>query len=293
MMKIGIIGPGAIGLLFAYYLQKESITVTIYTRTENQAANIRKQGITCIIKDVKYTVYPNAMSLCEASIQDDYVFVAVKQYHLQSVLPYLYNARGTLVFLQNGMAHLALLQKFTQVAVGIVDHGARKENDTTIIHTGVGTTKLGIVNGEKELFQPLISIFTDVFPLVLEEDWYETIVNKLVVNACVNPLTALYKVKNGELIHNESFKHVMKTVCMEVLYILDKKNQEDHWQRVCSVCEKTAENRSSMLADVMNDRLTEIEAIVGYLVNKANEHNQHAPLLSFLYHSIKGMEHIR
>ncbi len=293
-MKVGIVGPGAIGLLFTYYLQKESNAVTIYTRTEEQAQNIRKKGITCIINHAKYTVFPHALPLDGASLQDDYILVAVKQYQLPSVLSHLHRASGKLIFLQNGMAHLSMLQDFDQAtAVGIVEHGAKKENDTTVVHTGAGITRLGIISGHEDMFQSLFSLFTEVFPLVIEKNWKEIVVNKLVINACVNPLTALYRVKNGEMLKNEHFNQVMKSVCKEVLCILGESNLEEHWIRVCHVCEKTADNQSSMLTDVIHHRQTEVDAILGYILAKADEKGQTVPILSFLYHSMKGLEHKR
>lgn len=43
-MKVGIIGGGSIGLLFAYYLNK-CFDTTIYTRTDRQACMIGAKGL--------------------------------------------------------------------------------------------------------------------------------------------------------------------------------------------------------------------------------------------------------
>ncbi len=41
-MKIGIVGPGAIGLLYAFYFKKSNQDVTLFTRTVEQAKQLEK-----------------------------------------------------------------------------------------------------------------------------------------------------------------------------------------------------------------------------------------------------------
>lgn len=292
-MEIGIVGPGAIGLLFAFYLQKNGQDVTLYTRTVEQSERLEKCGITCVQNGIRETVFPHVSPLENINNgRHDYTFVAVKQYHLEDVIPYL-QAKKRLVFLQNGMGHLHLLQQIqgASVAVGIVEHGAKKENVSIVHHTGVGSTKFGFIHGERKQFEPLFTAFSsNLFPVVVENDWKQTMINKLVVNACINPLTALFGIQNGELLTNPSFHKVMKQVFSEVMGIVGNIQCKEHWDRVCTVCENTAHNTSSMLTDIHNNRKTEIDAIVGYLIQEAKKQQKSVPTLSFLYHSIKVLE---
>lgn len=288
-MKIGVIGPGAIGMLFAFYLQKAGATVTIYTRSMERAGHICRFGISCTFDGQAETQFPAAAPLDAATIEDDYVFVAVKQYDIDLVLPHLQQTQSRLVFLQNGMGHLSLLQNMQQrgIAVGIVEHGARKEDARSVVHTGIGVTKLGILAGA-EGFQELQPFFqAPYFPALVEENWEEVLKSKLIVNACINPLTALYRVPNGMLLDNPAFRNAMKQVFAEVIFVLDE--TKERWEHVCNVCRKTAKNQSSMLTDVKLGRETEIDAIIGYLLMQAEKQNKQVPLLSFLQQSIKGM----
>ncbi|MFD3448035.1 2-dehydropantoate 2-reductase [Microbacteriaceae bacterium 4G12] len=286
-MKIGIIGPGAIGLLFAYYLQKETQSVTVYTRTKEQADLLCEKGVTCIRNGRKHTVFPKAKPITDALFEDDYIFIAVKQYHLEEVLTHL-PIEANLVFLQNGMSHLPILKEYHHVAVGIVEHGAKKESETIVHHTGIGVTRIGTFAGD---FTPLVPLFSSPqFSLVVEKNWREIMTNKLIVNACVNPLTALYKVNNGELLTNPSFFHAMKSVFAEVLSVVGEDQQQERWDLVCDVCKKTASNRSSMLTDLSLGRQTEVDAILGYLLKEATVRQKQTPIVSFLYHSVKGLE---
>lgn len=112
---------------------------------------------------------------------------------------------------------------------------------------------------------------------------------KLVVNVCINPLTALLQVKNGELITNPFFYQMMEQVFKEVVFLV-KEEKEMVWEMVRHVCERTSHNTSSMLADVRANRQTEIGAIVGYVLEEAKKQQRSVPTLQFLFDAIKGLE---
>ena len=101
---------------------------------------------------------------------------------------------------------------------------------------------------------------------------------KLVVNVCINPLTALLRVQNGELISNPFFYQMMEQVFQEVAFLVKK---EIVWQMVRHVCERTSRNTSSMLADVRANRQTEINAIIGYVLEEAKKQQRPVPTLQF------------
>ena len=52
----------------------------------------------------------------------------MKQYHIDDILPFVEGA-SSLIFLQNGMSHLPKMLQIgsENIAVGIVEHGAKKE----------------------------------------------------------------------------------------------------------------------------------------------------------------------
>ncbi|WP_272919079.1 2-dehydropantoate 2-reductase N-terminal domain-containing protein, partial [Bacillus anthracis] len=61
-MKIGVVGPGAIGLLYTFYLQKSNQDVTLFTRTAKQADELNITGVTCIREGKKGLMYSMQMS---------------------------------------------------------------------------------------------------------------------------------------------------------------------------------------------------------------------------------------
>lgn len=291
-MKIGIVGPGAIGLLYTFYLQKSKQDVTLFTRTAKQAEELNETGITCIRDGRCETVFPSVLPIESMMDQKlDYIFIAVKQYHIADILPFV-QGESSLIFLQNGMSHLHIMQKIgnENIAVGIVEHGAKKEERHIVHHTGIGVTKFGVVRGQSIHFKKAFCSFPVIyFPIQIEADWEDIMHKKLVVNVCINPLTALLGVQNGELITNPFFYQMMEQVFQEVAFLI-REERERVWQMVQSVCEKTSHNTSSMLADVRANRQTEINAIVGYVLEEAKRQQRTVPTLQFLFDAIKGLE---
>jgi 2-dehydropantoate 2-reductase len=223
-------------------------------------------------------------------IQADCIVIAVKSYEVETVLKYQLNSKAML-FLQNGMRHVQSIQniKSAEVAVAVVEHGAMRETVRSVKHTGIGRIKWGSVGEEQGYIATLMEQLNQPsFPTERQECWKDMLERKLVVNACINPLTALFRVENGKLLQNSSYKKMMERVFAEAVTVLGHPKDQGEWELVCQICEDTAPNRSSMLKDLDHGRRTEIDSIVGYLLDRALEKNMDTPLLTFLFNEIKG-----
>lgn len=297
MKKVGIVGGGSIGLVLAGYLSKGQFDVTIYTKTKQQADILHKSGVT-LKKDTSNTTFAvNSKPFLETTeFADDLLFLAVKQYHLKEVVSHLQCLKGeigTIVFLQNGMGHIAYLEKITDkadnVLIGIVEHGALKYSLTEVEHTGEGEMKIGFFQNKRNLPATIWTKLSDVgFRTSVYEAWYEIMVSKFVVNGVINPLTAIYKVKNGDLITNEHYFKILRKLFEEISLIYE--STEADWQNIVDICKKTSQNRSSMLKDIDEGRETEIEAITGVILENSAEKKVQLHYHNFVYHSIKGIE---
>ncbi|OZT13267.1 2-dehydropantoate 2-reductase [Priestia aryabhattai] len=292
-MRIAVIGGGAIGLLMSSYLA-EHAHVTLYTRRKEQRNQLRTNGVTLKHKATEKNVKVDARILTSNENFEQYelVIIAVKQYGIKEVIPYLMKAskHTSLLFVQNGMSHLGLAQNLPQhnVYLGVVEHGAMKEADDVVIHSGVGITRVALFRGDHLI--PFQQFHSTEFGFVWENDWYEMLIQKLIVNAVINPLTALYRVKNGEITANPFFYKTAKAVFNELHAVLRLKEPTAYWNRVVDVCEKTAQNHSSMRKDLQQQRKTEVESILGYILEEAAQRQVNTPIIQFVYNGILGLE---
>ncbi|MGE7187205.1 2-dehydropantoate 2-reductase [Peribacillus sp. NPDC006672] len=290
-MRIGIIGGGAIGLLFASRLS-EKHRVTLYTRTSEQASIINHEGIRLIVDgESRLQAGIVSKSLDEGISDEDLLIMAVKQYHLPQILPRINDIQVPLLFLQNGYGHISYLKQLQSQAiyVGVVEHGALKHDLNTVEHIGLGITRIASFKGELEQLS-LVNEMFDQFPFAKSEDYHTMLVDKLVVNSVINPLTAILAVENGGLITNAYYYQLFQTLFEEISGILDMQNRTESFEHVKSVCMATAENRSSMLTDLENGRKTEVDAILGHILSEAKSKGKNDRLTSYLYKMVKGKE---
>ncbi|MEH7106871.1 2-dehydropantoate 2-reductase [Bacillus sp. JJ1764] len=295
-MKVGIIGAGSIGLLFASYLNR-AVEVTIYTRTAEQAVEINKHGILLYKGEICKKSSVRALPISQWEGDENVTIITVKQYQLEPIIDKISNlsaSANNLLFLQNGMGHLKQLESIQSenIFVGSIEHGAAKENNFTVSHNGAGITKVAVFKGNEGKLKEFITAMPDDFPFVFHENFYSMLLGKLVVNAVINPLTSLLSVKNGALIENPYYFNEVQKVYSEIASILLLEDSAWHFEQVVQVCRKTADNRSSMLKDLEAGRPTEVDAILGYLINEAKIQHKEAPLISQLFNLIKGKEQV-
>jgi len=111
---------------------------------------------------------------------------------------------------------------------------------------------------------------------------------KLVVNAMINPLTVIFDCRNGELFTRSPITRVMRLLLGEAGMVISRLPElredvreeggvEDRFSieklegKVLDVAEKTAKNTSSMLQDFRAGRETEVGYINGYIVKRGKE----------------------
>ncbi|MGX6442050.1 2-dehydropantoate 2-reductase [Neobacillus sp. K501] len=293
-MNIGIIGAGSIGLLFAAYLNN-AFNITIYSKTTEQANLLNQRGLTLQKRGTEVNVKVQAVPISEWTGKDDLTIVAVKQYQLDSVITKLNNQPvmpKQLLFLQNGMGHLKLLENVeaNQIFLASVEHGALKINATTVRHNGEGAIYAAVYKGDQEKLQAFSQASPAEFPIFLKDHYVEMLVNKLIANAVINPLTAILQVENGELIDNFYYFTVLKKLFSELSFVLNLDDPDRHIKNIITICKNTATNRSSMLKDLDTKQITEVDAILGFVIEEAKKQGKDAPLIESYYNMLKGKE---
>ncbi|WP_100404576.1 2-dehydropantoate 2-reductase [Bacillus solitudinis] len=298
VMKVAVIGGGSVGLLISSYLYKAGFNVTVYTRRSEQMNEIKKRGLLFISSTEKEECFPIQVKQFNKDIHlmEDIIICSVKSFEVNGVVDMLKIIQcdaTSILFVQNGMGHLESVRnvQMSEVGVAVVEHGTMRQDERSVRHTGVGRIRWAFVKKSNGVLSQLMGQLSSTsFVIESQKDWKAMLEDKLIVNACINPLTALLNVENGELIENQDHRQLLRQVFNEIVRILERQDEESLWVYVCEICERTAKNRSSMLKDLDNRRRTEINSIVGYLLEQASLRSVDAPLLFFLFLSIKGLE---
>ncbi|WP_144460689.1 2-dehydropantoate 2-reductase [Siminovitchia fortis] len=296
-MRVGIIGGGSIGLLFGAYLG-QSHEVTVFTRREEQAQKIRDMGISLFFQEAGEKVIETDAAIGESGISDqDILIIAVKQYDLSHLMSLLSSIPKEipLCFIQNGMGHLEFLNTLPQeeILVAAVEHGAKRLDDRTVSHNGAGQTNVSVYKGNYDMEERFPKSSDPRFPVCFHDDYRTTLINKLMANALINPLTVIFQVKNGRLVDNPYYYELLKLMFEEIYSIFPLGNKEELFNSIVGICKNTKQNTSSMLKDIQEGRKTEIDAILGYILKIAEKKGAKLKAVQMAYVMVKGIEQER
>lgn len=310
-MRVAIVGAGSMGLLWAGRLQQAGCQVMLYTRTEEQALAIQRQGVT--VRDTEGKSIARVGILAEAiaasmpqqaSFAADWVLFMVKQHQLSEELLLQAKARcgsnARWICFQNGMGHLdkaAAVIGLQQLYAAVTTEAALRTSEDRVTHTGGGKTEWGkLVSSEMDSEEKkLAALWRKAgFPNDVSNDIDTAIWNKLLVNACINPLTAILRIRNGELLQRTHARSLMRELvdeaCMLARALERPIDCEQAWEKLVQVCKATSHNRSSMLQDISRGHTTEIDAITGALLMEAEKQHLDLSAHRTVYRLVKALE---
>ena len=126
-------------------------------------------------------------------------------------------------------------------------------------------------------------------PAILQRLW-----QKLIINAGINPYTAILNCANGEILSAQLYQNTIDELCRELSELMSaavqlRETPESLRQRIEQVARKTAGNTSSMRADVLRNRPTEIDFINGYLTKLGKELGIDTPVNQMLTERVKQL----
>lgn len=206
-------------------------------------------------------------------------------------------ADGAALTLQNGLGNDRLLAAQLgeqRTAVGITTLGASLNAAGSARLNGEGRVVLGAHPRLAELQTRLESAG---FKVETAEDLRALQWGKLLVNAVINPLTALLEVPNGGLLEIESVQPLIQGVVSEVLAVAGAQSIQlldgDPLSSVYVVLQTTAANRSSMLADILRAAPTEIDAINGAVAALGRQLQIPAPINETLVQLVKARRDLK
>jgi 2-dehydropantoate 2-reductase len=286
-MEVIIAGAGSIGLLLGSFMTEAGMNVTFYVRREEQAKLIRAEGIQRINQDDTKDVFRVHATTDIRDLSTTALWiVAVKYAGLRDLLSEIRMAKliNPVLFVQNGIGHMELVKdtELPHIAFATVEQGAGRVDDRTVSHNGVGMLTIATNRGDAGVFDLIGKAHSDIFPVSYHIDAEVILMRKVLINCMINPLTAILKVKNGELLTNDYCFTLFNTLYEELMGAFPEMQALLTKDAVVDICRKTAKNHSSMLADYLAVRPMEIETIVSAVIRKANGRNKLLPLLTIV-----------
>ncbi|MBV6449958.1 MAG: 2-dehydropantoate 2-reductase [Anaerolineales bacterium] len=309
-MDILFLGTGALGVLFAARLAEAGHRVTMLGTWRDGIASLQKDGARLVDAEGNEHSYKvRATDDPRDCVGAKYALVLVKAWQTERAANQLKECLaddGLAITLQNGLGNfetlsqvldksateitekkreknsknsaLSMAKKLSRVALGSTTTGA------TLVAPGVARAGgEGIVSIQRHPAVPAIEagLTSAKFNVHIVEDAQALVWGKLVVNAAINPLTALLRVPNGELLKRPAARELMVKLAREAAEVARaekiKLPFDDPVAFAEEVARKTAANQSSMLQDVLRGAPTEIDAICGAVVNAGKKHKIETP----------------
>lgn len=336
-MSVHLLGVGSMGTLLAHKLVQAHPAInknfTLLFRNIQSLDAFRHQDSKLVVNKrnntTSFSTFHSDYQIPKNETLENLV-VACKAHQTEGALRrYVPNItpETNIVLVQNGMGVAdRLIEKYwpykeqrPNIYQCISTHGAFKSSPFVCNHVGVGRLDIGRVPlveyGEKLSLSnidndrapplPIIDLITSTKPLHASylnyPDFLLKQIEKLVVNTCINPLTAIFDCLNGELLYTTTLPQLIKKIIREDIRVLKMEypvlgeipetesvlDEERLLNVVLDVCQLTAKNSSSMREDVRLLKPTEIYWLNGYITSLARKHNVYAPTNQFLESMVK------
>jgi len=289
MTKIAIIGPGAIGGTLAAWLTKQSEhEVSICARTSFKTLTVDSPfGIL----ESTPTVYSDPESVEKV----DWILVATKTYHVESVAKWiqpLSHSETRVAVVQNGVEHLANFSPIVpeeRIVPVIIDCPAERSEPGRILQRA--PVKMTVPQGPAG--QQFFALFpADEMTLVLSEDWTTEAWKKLCIN-CGGAVSALLN-QPANVVREVHAANVMENLireCLEVARAEGALIEDSTIEEIVAGQAAAPEGAmNSIHADLVAKRPMEWDARNGVVVRRGKQHGVATPCNQMAVDLLRALE---
>ena len=296
-----IVGAGALGSFIGGMLS--TVTRVSLIGREPHLRVIRERGLD--ISGITEGVYHPVAAIEPSDIprESGKVFIfTVKGYNTRLAVETVrqFVEQGDVAMtLQNGIGNDEIISEILgcdRLIAGVTSNGITFGGPGQITHAGTGETVIGAIHRrDHHLAQTLSDLFnaagigTRMTRNICGEIW-----TKLIVNAAINPLTAITGMRNGCLLEMRELMDIVAGIVEEVETTARAVNirlpECDKFEKTVTVIRNTARNKSSMLQDIERSRRTEIDSINGAVVRYATSAGLDVPLNRLMTSLVRAIE---
>lgn len=292
--KIFILGAGAIGNVIGALLSKKNDVTLIGNKAHVEA--IRSKGL-LVSSNVSETFRLGADTQIREMPQGTLIFLTTKAYDSEKAvegISGLLREDTVILVLQNGLENedivkcavgykAKVLRGITSMATEFFRPGEVKywAGETAIEHDGVAEEIVAMMNN--------CGLMARVSKNINNETW-----SKVVLNSVINPLTAIFRVRNCE-ISAQSLAEVRHQIIRECVQVGNAEGvtfPKDLEKGIGKEISGYA-NYSSMCQDIMRGKRTEIDFLNGKIVELGARHHIPTPVNETLVHLVKFLEEKR
>ncbi len=301
-MKIAIVGPGAVGCLFAAFLSRSKEDIWLLDKHKDRALKLHQQGITVEGPSGSWQARVKATAEAKEIGGADLAIMCVKAYDTKAAILQAKPLVGEDTFvltLENGIGNIEVVSEVVgeeKVIGGVTNLGAISLGAGRVKQAGKGETVIGRLDGKIPVqMRAVREAFNKAgLKTMISRDLKGLLWSKLIVNAGINALSAVTRLHNGSLIEFESTRRILRDAVTEAAKVAKRKriklSYDDPLAKVEAVCEATGGNVSSMLQDVLKKKKTEIDFINGVIVRQGQESGIPVPVNSLLLDLVKTIE---
>lgn len=300
-MRIAIVGAGAMGGMFGARFARVGAEVILYDVDTAHVAAIAADGLALGAPDgdirmrLPATTSPGEIGEFDmALVMVDSNATAAAAKTLASVLP----PDAFALTLQNGIGNVEALTAALgdgRVVGGTTYNSAARPAPGKVLHSNIGETTIGELDGSaSDRVAAIAGLFRQAgLPIVVSDNVLGHIWMKFVLNAAINPVSAITGLRPGEIARTEPARLLMERVLDEILAVIVAKGIRlpaadprgeilDHaWERY---------NRPSMLQHVESGRRTEIDSLNGALLHEAKALGIACPFNEAVVMTVKSIE---
>jgi 2-dehydropantoate 2-reductase len=303
--RVAVFGAGAVGCYFGGMLARAGAPVTLIARSLHAQA-IRREGLTIERESGRETIHLDATTAADAAHGADVVLVCVKSQDSESaalaLAPHL-DPRTVLVSMQNGVDNAARFAAIVDnpVLAAVVYVGTYMTGPGIVHHAGRGDLVLGVPRdcASRDDMPARRDDVARMFERAgigcpVTDDIEGALWTKLVVNCAFNAISALGRSRYGRMAREPSIRDVMESAVREAVAVAGASGVEMDEPRliatVWNVADAMSEQYSSTAQDVLRGKRTEIDALNGYVAERAAALGIAAPVNRTLHALVKLRE---
>ena len=302
MLRICIVGCGAVGSLFAAHLaQKGEAEVWAYDVWKEHVEAIRKNGLR-LSGAAEFTAKLHATSNAKELPRCDYGIVATKAIHTRSAIAQVAHAfddESAVCSVQNGVGNEEIIAEHVKHVIrGTTFPAGHPIGPGHVGFDIKGDTWIGPFEPTKTSMskvEELAGLITrSGMNVIALKDARGAQWTKLIFNAATNPVGALTLLHHGAATRFSATAQLFNDLIAEGEAVAKAQGIELHGDPRALVqkgASAPGKHRASMLQDVLAKRQTEVDFMNGAIVKWGEETGVPTPLNKAVWELIKGLEH--